>query len=329
MDYAKIVKDGFIWLGDTRLLKLLGLIFAVNFGFYVVDAVLGTILLGANYSKLSSAGIFSGGVKESIVFAGASVIYSAISSGLQLIVMFLQVYLSALFIIRLLELMGFSPPKLSINKFVRYVFSSIWAAIMIVTSWYIKPLFAYFIILAISFPIIFVLILANPIAGGAALAIWAILALVYCIPVIYNSLRISFAQSQIFLEREVGVRESSRLAWEMTKGHVVEAFITSLIFIPLVAVFIAVVFGIALAYAFLTAASGNVFFGHVFLGFFISLAVLPYAAIVHSMTVSFYSQLSQKNAVPARVFPGNRAAGAFVRPPAPRRPAKKLPAKKR
>lgn len=127
-------------------------------------------------------------------------------------------YISALIIIRALQLAGYNPPRFGFIKYVRFIIVNIAAFFFVLLSIYRLK----WLLLPVTAIVLFIIgglfAFMNPLMGILAFGVGMILILAYFVVASYNSIRLSFPHI-VLLNSSAGILECLKTSDTMTNGR--------------------------------------------------------------------------------------------------------------
>lgn len=203
-----MIKDSFRALKDKSNWKYIGAFFAA----YIIYLILYFVIFFGIPSLFSK------------IFSLTNIIILTISFIFVLAILFNLVlaFLSVIVMLKALRSFGLDTAPFGIGKFIRIIIlfiASAMAACLCLFDLFFLLLIPLIIVLALI--VIFVDI---AIIKWIAILLAAIFAIIYLIAVIYNSLRL-FLSTPIFLSKDIGIIDSIRESWRITRGNVISIII--------------------------------------------------------------------------------------------------------
>ncbi len=233
MDYSEVIKFAFSWLKDVKTWKYAGAMMGILF----LQTVISVLLLGNSYTTGFTPGTISSAINVILLQV---VIW--------LVATLSVMYLSVLILLRAMDLAGFKHEPMAAGKFVRYI-------ILLIANYFAAMLSllhrkGLLVLITSVLLVIFGEIIAMVAGGDQAISLVSVIMLglgaILAIPVlvfwIYNSFRL-FASPLFFVQHRLGIIESIKSSWKLTKGRVTEIFIAEVLF-GFVLLGVLIVFGI-------------------------------------------------------------------------------------
>lgn len=261
MDVMKIFKFSYSWLFDSRSLKWYAFILVLP-----IVLVLAAVALGASgYFVTSRDG---GAPVESLL--GWMIIPLV---GIVMIYLLAVVYVSARIAMNALSSKNIPTEPFEFDRFLSYLWLCVLCALYAVFSWYDKRFSFVFVgglaLLVIAAAVPFAL--GNTPTAETIKAVFPVIALPFlvigAIVVAYNGIRLGFA-IPIFLSKKFEkTSDALRESWDMTKGHVIEIFVTSLA-CGIIWVIIMAVLGVIPLVNFLVAPFGSFYSEYIMVGIY-------------------------------------------------------------
>lgn len=220
MDYEMILKNGFAWRKDSKVLQYLVLLIAIGLAFLIGVAFLIESATGEFLSAyLRSANVIASLMPLIGLFIGLILV--------SIVIGLIQGFIYTLIVLRGMNYYKIKTSNFGIVKFIKllilYFFSFIFAFI----SYYNKKFLLFFIGLIALFIFGFASMFVSPQIGFVLIVLAFIASIFYIGIIIYNSFRLSMAPF-VFLEKE-DVFGSLREGYEITRGRVVDIFVALLI----------------------------------------------------------------------------------------------------
>ncbi|MBN2067257.1 MAG: hypothetical protein JW744_02205 [Candidatus Diapherotrites archaeon] len=231
MDYAQVLEFSFAWLKDRPLVKYAALYWAAIFGFFLLLGLTAYLLFMPLVSRLLAGDLLS--LLELFLAPGwfitAFILFVVIAAFLYLLLILATLYIEALVLVRALRAAELPVAPFSLTRFVYLAFLYIVTFLAAFFSWFNKIFLSILASAAVLFvlSIVFIAARAN-LMGFFFLALSFLLFIVYCVVLIYNSLRLSQATA-IFLTKGTGIVEAIKESWSLTQGRVLSIFLASLL----------------------------------------------------------------------------------------------------
>ena len=303
IDYSLILRNALtLFWKDQKTLFYMGVHIAFSILSLIAFTSLGMYFLGDNIFQFinalgqleSDSSIFLDLFESVIVGNIVPFILAAIVVGI--ICVLISHFIDLLIYSRAMEVVGLESEGISIPKYAKIILLYIWVIIATFTSLYHKTFLYYFIGLIIFSIIVAVAFVLNPILGLIALFIWALLFFIYCLIIIYNSIRLSLS-TFIMLQKDGPVMQTANSSWDLTEKRAFEVFIG---YVLVSAVIIAIGFALSILTILLrlglTIGSSNFIIAFA-ADILISIITAPlYVAIFGFGYSTLYSQILPKNA---------------------------------
>jgi membrane-anchored glycerophosphoryl diester phosphodiesterase (GDPDase) len=115
------------------------------------------------------------------------------------------------------------------GKFIKIIFLGIWTSIAAFISWYKKIFLYYFIgLIALFFLTVILFVLGQWLPAIILTVLGIVLFLIYYIVIIHNIVRLSLS-TPIMLQKDIGILETAKESWELSKGKTLEIFFAFLV----------------------------------------------------------------------------------------------------
>ncbi|MFH1587869.1 MAG: hypothetical protein ABIA76_00845 [Candidatus Diapherotrites archaeon] len=238
MDYGLILKNAYtLWLKDKKSLFYTLIYFLAGLFFVAISFGIVWLFFQDAWIQMMAASTYS-----TTVTPDPSMLTSLLTSMLVLIpVSLLQIlvlyFIGILMRLRALEVLGFKTVPITLSKFFKLILLWVWTTIAAVISWHKKTFLYLFIgLMVLAIITLALFVLGQWLPGIILTVILLPLTIIYSVIIIYNSMRLSLS-SAIILQKDQGVFDTAKEAWDLAEGKVLEILIAVMvILIPILIV---------------------------------------------------------------------------------------------